>query len=362
MILDTPTRTLDIVLGEAAATTACDIIACYATTTTATFLTAVAQTTSNGTSAVTVVAAPPSGAQCQVNEVRLHNNDTITHTVKLRLNDGGTIRIVLAGSVAAGGDFLYTPSIAPVATGAGTGTVTSVIIAPSAFLNAGTITNAGTISSPNLAAQSLIGNAGTTAAAAGAIAIGPGLTLTAAGTLETTGTAVSEWNAGTVNAIGSGLTLAAGGTLEAIGGAGGSTTIIAGLGLTGGTITTSGTIALEASQTIRTIPFPLVGTLVGGQDMIVTLTQAGTLLANGGAPKAQVKVNPTATNTFTLNTINSGTVHTQGTISVSTAGVVTFPTFAAVPCAAGDSVELINQGTADATFANACLSLQFQVT
>jgi hypothetical protein len=200
--------------------------------------------------------------------------------------------------------------------------------------------------------------------------VGAGLTISAAGTVALGTIPAGELmgNAGTVAAapsgitIGSGLSLSAAGTLTATGGGGGATTIVAGAGLTGGTITTSGTVAMEASQLIRTIPFPMVGTVSGGQDMIITLTQAGTLLANGGATHAEVKVNPTATNTFTLNTINGGTVHTQGTVSVSTSGVVTFPTFTAVPFAAGDSIELINQATADATFANACLSFQFQVT
>jgi hypothetical protein len=178
--------------------------------------------------------------------------------------------------------------------------VTSIVIASSAFLNGGTIVNGGTISSPTLAATGLLG--------------------------------------GTVGAQATNIPLS---TRLALSG---------------------GTLDLGSSAMIRTIPFPMVGTLVGGQDMIITLTQAGTLLANGGAPQAQVKGRPTASNTLTLNTINSGTVHTQGTVSVNTGGTVTFPTFAAVPWAAGDSIELINQATADLTFANACLSFQFEVT
>ncbi|HEX3574564.1 MAG TPA: hypothetical protein VHU42_08200, partial [Rhodopila sp.] len=116
MILDQPTRTLEIILGEAMATSNCDIVACYATSALAsgtsggTFTTAVAQAASNGTTAVTVVPAPAGGAQTQVNEVRVHNNDTISHRIMLRLNDGGTVRIVLAKTVSAGSDFLYSPT------------------------------------------------------------------------------------------------------------------------------------------------------------------------------------------------------------------------------------------------------------
>lgn len=141
-----------------------------------------------------------------------------------------------------------------------------------------------------------------------------------------------EWNAGTVNALGSGLSLS-------------------------GT-----TLSAEASQLLRTIAFPFVGTLPSGQTYTVAMTQAGTLLANGGSLASYIPTNPTATQSLIVRTIHGGAVTTQGTISVSTSGVVTPPTFGAVAIAAGDSVQIENQPTADATFANASISLQFQVT
>jgi hypothetical protein len=116
MILDTATRSLAIVLGEAMATTACDITACFATVTPATFVTGLAGTVSAGTTPVVVVAAPAAGSQVQVNEVRLHNNDSVPHTVTLQLIDGGTVRVVLSRVIRPGGDFLYSPTADPVAT------------------------------------------------------------------------------------------------------------------------------------------------------------------------------------------------------------------------------------------------------
>jgi hypothetical protein len=110
MILDTATRTLEIVLGEAMTTSNCDITASYAMTSQTSFVTAAASLVSNGTTAVTVVPAPDVSTQIQVNEVRLHNNDTVTHVVTLRLNDNGTRRVVLTQILAAGRDFLYTPA------------------------------------------------------------------------------------------------------------------------------------------------------------------------------------------------------------------------------------------------------------
>jgi Repeat of unknown function (DUF5907) len=70
-------------------------------------------------------------------------------------------------------------------TASGTTGVTSLVVDASAFLNGGTITTTGTISSPTLAAQSLIGNSNTIGAAASAIAVGANLTLSG-GTLSAT--------------------------------------------------------------------------------------------------------------------------------------------------------------------------------
>lgn len=112
MILDGITRTLEIVLGEAHATAAADITACYADGNATSFMPGAALSASAGTTPVAVVAAPPLGMQRQVSEVRLHNNDTVPHTVTLRVADAagaGTHAVILSGAVPPGGDFLYTP-------------------------------------------------------------------------------------------------------------------------------------------------------------------------------------------------------------------------------------------------------------
>lgn len=111
MILDTVNRSLQITLGEARTIADCDITACYAQSSGIAFVPVLAHTASNGTTPVIVVAAPPSGAQFQVNEVRVHNGDSVTHTVTLQLADGATTRVIYTGSVAAGADWVYTPRI-----------------------------------------------------------------------------------------------------------------------------------------------------------------------------------------------------------------------------------------------------------
>jgi len=101
MILDTPTRSLRLVLGEAHTTTACDIVACYGQQGPAgTFVTLLSQTASTGVTPVTLVAAPPVGSQNIIQEVRLHNADTVSHTVTLQLLDSATTRTIYSGTVA----------------------------------------------------------------------------------------------------------------------------------------------------------------------------------------------------------------------------------------------------------------------
>lgn len=113
MILDATTKTVEVVLGEVITTSNCDITAAFGDYATAQFLPGGSDTISNGTTPVTVVAAPSAGIQRLVNEVTVHNNDTVPHTIILRLNDNGTIRIVRDQTVASGGDFIYSPVVTP---------------------------------------------------------------------------------------------------------------------------------------------------------------------------------------------------------------------------------------------------------
>jgi hypothetical protein len=110
MNLTTTTQSLRIVLGEAKVTTDCDITAAWGDATVP-FVLGATQGTSNGTTPVTAVAAPASNVQRQVKEIRLHNNDTIAHTVTLQFDNNGTISILDGPvTVAVGGNYVYTPS------------------------------------------------------------------------------------------------------------------------------------------------------------------------------------------------------------------------------------------------------------
>lgn len=107
MNLDTVSKSLEIVLGEAMTTADCDITASYAVVGAGLFTLAEADTVSDGTAAVTVVGAPVAGQQRQVKEVTFFNNDTVTHQLILRVNHAGTMRIIASRSIPPNGDFRY---------------------------------------------------------------------------------------------------------------------------------------------------------------------------------------------------------------------------------------------------------------
>lgn len=242
-ILDTPTKSLRIVLGEAKGTLDCDILAFWGAQTSTGFVPAANDLVSNGTTAVTVVPAPGAGEQRQVNEVRLFNNDTITHNVTLQFDNGGTIRVVEAAPVLAGGEFLYTPSSTNAASGGG----------GSAEWNAGTVNAISgnlAISSDTLDLANSISISGTATAAAASIS-----GLVQAGTLASGGDATVTLllSAGTIE-VGSSTPFSAfsthfsvtSGTLDVTGfGAGSVTSVVSGSGLHAGTITSSGTLLAD---------------------------------------------------------------------------------------------------------------------
>lgn len=116
-------------------------------------------------------------------------------------------------------------------------------------LNGGTITGTGTISLGTIGAHALMGNPNSVAAVPAGVTVGTGLSLNALGTLIATGTGV--------------------------------TTIIAGAGLNGGTITSTGTISLAANPTVTgslTVQGPIVPTYPANG---ITGNVTGSLVAAG---------------------------------------------------------------------------------
>lgn len=171
MILDTMTKVLQVVLAEAKTTNDCPIVSCYAdyNAGASTFGFGNQNINSNGTTAVAAVAAPPASVQRQVKELRLFNNDTVSHAVTLQLYDGTSTWIIAPAklTVPPNGSFIYTPESgvsifgSPIG-GATTGTgnivlqTAPVITAP--IINGGTIT--GTIAGTPAIAIEGVANGG----------------------------------------------------------------------------------------------------------------------------------------------------------------------------------------------------------
>lgn len=118
--------------------------------------------------------------------------------------------------------------------------------------------------------------------------------------------------------------------------------------------------AATGSSNNRFVAFPLIGQPPASQKYSVAMVNAGTLVSNGA--ESYVPTYPNATENLVINTIHSGTITAQGTISINTGGTVTFPNFGTVAIAAGDIVQIVNQATQDATFKDASFSIPFVQT
>lgn len=103
------------------------------------------------------------------------------------------------------------------------------------------------------------------------------------------------------------------------------------------------------------IPFGFTSPLSASEMLLIhVFAEAVTLPDNFAGARAAIGVNPTATAVLTV-TRNADTV---GTISISTAGVVTFDTTGAeVVFAVGDVLRIVAPTTADTTLANCAITL-----
>lgn len=92
MILDSTSKSLQVVLSGAPAANQASFIASYADLSTTQFIPGNNDALTNGVTAVTVVAAPGAGLQRQVKHLALYNADTAAMTVTVQLLDGATVR------------------------------------------------------------------------------------------------------------------------------------------------------------------------------------------------------------------------------------------------------------------------------
>ena len=108
IILDTTTRSLEIVLGAIVTTNQLPFISSYVDVTTTAYTPASNNGVSNNTTAVTVVAAPAASTPRQVKLLIVRNTDTAAATVTVRYNDNGTIRSIVSITLAVNDMMIYT--------------------------------------------------------------------------------------------------------------------------------------------------------------------------------------------------------------------------------------------------------------
>lgn len=102
MILDTTTKSLQVILAAAVATAQLPCVAAWADISTSAFTPGSSDTQTNGTTAVTLVAAPATSTQRQIKSLTVYNADTTNATVTVRLNNNSTLRIVVSVILAPG--------------------------------------------------------------------------------------------------------------------------------------------------------------------------------------------------------------------------------------------------------------------
>lgn len=108
MILDSTSRSLEVLLGAAVATQQLSVVSSWTDLASSSTTSGSTPVATNGTTAVTAVPAPSSGVQRNVYAVTIFNADTAAATVKVRLNDGGTMYQMVSVVLQPGHTLAYT--------------------------------------------------------------------------------------------------------------------------------------------------------------------------------------------------------------------------------------------------------------
>lgn len=110
MILDTTSKTIEVILGGAITTNQLEIIADWVDTANgSTFAPGGTSLLTNGGTAVTVVGSPGASTQRQVKSLTVYNADTVAQTVIVRMFDGTNRRRHIVMILGIGELLLYTP-------------------------------------------------------------------------------------------------------------------------------------------------------------------------------------------------------------------------------------------------------------
>ena len=108
MILDSTSRSLEVLLGSAVTTQQLSVVSSWTDLASSSTTSGSTPVVTTGTTAVTAVPAPSSGVQRNVYAVTIFNADTAAATVKVRLNDGGTMYQLVSVVLQPGHTLAYT--------------------------------------------------------------------------------------------------------------------------------------------------------------------------------------------------------------------------------------------------------------
>lgn len=108
MILDSTTRSIELVLAGTVTTTQLKVTSSWVDMTATATTPGATTASSNNTTAVTIVAAPAASTQRKVNSISIFNADTASATVTVRYNDNATIYPIVTFAVPTGQTLQYT--------------------------------------------------------------------------------------------------------------------------------------------------------------------------------------------------------------------------------------------------------------
>jgi len=95
MILDSTTKSIEIVLSGAVTTNQLRYVTSYSDITTTTFTPGASDGVTNNTTPVTIVSAPASSTQRSISHIMINNLDTTSKTITVNYNNNSTLRVII---------------------------------------------------------------------------------------------------------------------------------------------------------------------------------------------------------------------------------------------------------------------------
>ena len=108
LILDSTLKSIELILSGAVTANQLPFVASYIDVTSITYVPNSNDGISNNAIAVTIIAAPAASTQRQVKLITIHNADTVSATITLRLNNNGTFRTICKVVLSTLSQLIYT--------------------------------------------------------------------------------------------------------------------------------------------------------------------------------------------------------------------------------------------------------------